>query len=282
MPAPKELDPSKSLEALFGLKLRKLRMRTGWTQRELGAKVCTAHSRIAQFELGKETPPEEVCVALDAVLGADGDLIELWTHVKRTPFPDWAQRFIELEARACAMHKYTAHTVPGLLQTETYAREVLRVGLPWLAPDAIEEKTQARLARQSLLSGPEPPLLWAVLDEAVIRRPVAGAAAMREQLAYVIECAQAPNVEIQVLPYSAGAHSAMDGTLTLLSFESMPDVAYLEGGHHGELVEDRAAVARHSHRYDLVQAMALPPAASTALIREAMEGFSACAPEGST
>ncbi|WP_229920713.1 helix-turn-helix domain-containing protein, partial [Streptomyces avidinii] len=97
MPAPKELDPSASLAALYGAKLRKLRIRAGLTQRQLGDKIPIAHSRIAQFELGNEVPPEDVNGKLDVLLDADGDLIDLWGHIKRTPYPDWARRYMNLE-----------------------------------------------------------------------------------------------------------------------------------------------------------------------------------------
>ncbi|MGW6614527.1 helix-turn-helix domain-containing protein [Streptomyces erythrochromogenes] len=273
MPAPKELDPSASLAALYGAKLRKLRIRAGLTQRQLGDKIPIAHSRIAQFELGNDTPPEDVNVKLDGLLGADGDLVDLWGHIKRTPYPDWAQKFMAYEARASAMHKYMAHSVPGLLQTEAYARELLRLGLPWCTGAEVEEKVAARMERQALLQSKQPPLLWVVLDEAVIRRPVGGGPVMREQLARVAEAAMTPRIEIQVLPFAAGGHSAMGGSLTVLSFENGPDVAYLEAGHSGELVEDRAMVAQHSYRYDLVHAQGLSPEASTALIRKAMKEF---------
>ncbi|MET9953421.1 helix-turn-helix transcriptional regulator [Streptomyces sp. NPDC006339] len=271
MPAPKQLDPSASLPALYGAKLRKLRAAAGLTQRQLGAKVPIAHSRIAQFELGKEIPPEDVDAKLDKFLGADGDLTDLWGHIQRTPFPDWAGRFMEYESKAVAMHKYVAASVPGLLQTPEYAREVLRQGQPWCTPEEIETKVVARMKRQSLLRRRRPPLLWVVMDEAVIRHSVGGSAVMREQLNLVAEAAKAPFIEIQVLPFSVGAHPAMGGSLTVLSFENRADVAYLEAGHSGELVEDKAMVARHSYRYDLVHAQALSPEASTALIQQAME-----------
>ncbi|MGW3563198.1 helix-turn-helix domain-containing protein [Streptomyces sp. NPDC000941] len=276
MPAPKELDPSTSLAALYGVKLRKLRLRAGWTQRELGAKVPIGHSRIAQFELGKEIPPEDVNDVLDAVLGADGDLCDLWEHVKKTPLADWARKFVEYEARANAMRKFMVQYVPGLLQTEAYARELLRLGHPWCTASEIEEKVRARLDRQSLLASQMPPFLWVVLDESVLRRSVGGPAVMREQLARLVEAASAPNIEIQVLPFSAGGET-LGGSLTWLSFENAPDVVYLEGVS-GELVENGAAVRRLSHRYDLVRAMALPLASSTALIQQAMEDFNRCEP----
>ena len=274
MPAPKKLDPSASLTALYGAKLRKLRLRAGWTQRELGARVHLAHSRIAQFELGKETPAEEISQALDAVLKADGDLHDLWTHARRTPFPDWARKLVEYQTKATAIHHYTAHVIPGLLQTRAYALELLRFGMPWCRDTELEEQVAARLNRQRLLQRPSPPLLWVILDEAVLRRPVGGPAVMREQLAQVLACSEQPHIQVQVLPFSAGTHSALGGSLMLLSFEKTGDVAYLEGAASGELVEDSTRVAQHSYRFDIVQSLALPPAASTVLIREAMESYS--------
>ncbi|MFI9305233.1 helix-turn-helix domain-containing protein [Streptomyces triculaminicus] len=278
MPAPKELDPSTSLAALYGAKLRKLRVRAGWTQKELGDRIPIAHSRIAQFELGKETPTRDVSGQLDKLLGADGDLSDLWDHLKRFPFSDSTRKHMEYEQRAVAIHKYLAHCVPGLLQTEAYAREIMRVAQPWCTADEIEEKVAARLARKTVLVKADAPLLWVVLDEAVIRRPIGGFSVMREQLAYVLEASQAPNVEVQVLPFAAGAHPALGGSLTLLSFDNAPDLAYLEGDAWSEMVRDRKAVARHSHRYDLVHAAALPPAASISSLEKAMEEFSTCTP----
>lgn len=282
MPAPKELDPSVSLEALYGAKLRKLRVRAGWTQRELGDQVPIAHSRIAQYELGKEVPTETVSSRLDKLLGADGDLHDLWQHIKRFPFPDSMRKHLECEAKATAIHKYLAHCVPGLLQTEAYAREVMRVAQPWCTADEIEEKVAARIARKSILVKEAPPLLWSVLDESVIRRPIGGLAVMREQLAYVVEASAAPNVEVQVLPFAAGAHSVLGGSLTLFSFDNAPTLAYLEGHSSGELVRDRKAVARYSHRYDLVHAAALSPTASVRWIEKAIEEFSTCRPSEPT
>ncbi|MFJ3913076.1 helix-turn-helix domain-containing protein [Streptomyces vinaceus] len=127
MPAPKELDPSASLAALYGAKLRKLRNRAGLTQRQLGDKIPIAHSRIAQFELGNDVPPEDVNSKLDVLLDAGGDLIDLWGHVRRTPFPDWVQKFMACEAKAIMMRKFS-QVIPGLAQTEAYARAVLGAG----------------------------------------------------------------------------------------------------------------------------------------------------------
>lgn len=154
MPAPKELDPSASLAALYGTKVRKLRMRAGWTQRELGDRIPVAHSRIAQFELGNETPPEDVNGKLDVLLGADGDLVDLWVHARRTPFPDWAQMFMTYEAKSRMMRKFS-QIIPGLAQTEAYARAVLQAGQIYDDGDP-EAKVRARLERQAVLQRADP------------------------------------------------------------------------------------------------------------------------------
>ncbi|WP_030677313.1 Scr1 family TA system antitoxin-like transcriptional regulator [Streptomyces rimosus] len=269
MPAPKELDPSTSLEALYGVKLRKLRSRAGWTQQELGDKVPIAHSRIAQFELGNESPTKDVSDALDVLLGADGDLSDLWEHIQRTPFPNWSRKYMRLEAKAIKMRKYMAHTVPGLLQTEAYARELLHAARPNVA---VEELLAARLDRQKLLAVGNPPTLWVVLDEAVLRRQVGSASIMRAQLAHLLRAQEASErVVVQVLPFRQGAHPAMGGSITVLSFRHRSDVVYLEGSHSGELVEQPEQVAGYELAFDHLQAQALSQRASVDLIRTVME-----------
>ncbi|MGW1200761.1 helix-turn-helix domain-containing protein [Streptomyces sp. NPDC002536] len=254
--------------------MRKLRIRAGWTQRQLGDMIPIAHSRIAQYELGNEIPTKDVSDQLDKLLGADGDLRDLWDHIKRFPPTDAYRKYKDYEARAAAIHKYLAHCVPGLLQTPAYARELMRHALPWCGPGEIEEKVAARMARQAVLARDVPPLLWAVLDEAVIRRWVGGAAVMREQLGRLLEAAASPNVEVQVLPFAAGCHAAMGGSVTVLSFDNSPDVVYLEGSPSlTGIVRDRREVAQHSYRYHLVHAAALSTTASIKHIEMAMEEF---------
>lgn len=271
MPAPKELDPSASLSALYGAKLRKLRIRAGWTQRELGARVPIAHSRIAQFELGNETPPADVNAKLDALLGADGDLIDLWGHVRRTPFPDWARRYMSLEPQAVKIQKYLAHTVPGLLQTEAYARALLTIARPSVGTK-LDQMLAARLERQDLLVRPDPPVFWTILDEAALWRRVGGRDTMRQQLNHLVEVVnRSPNITVQVLPFDQGEHPVLGGSLTVLSFNGRPDVAYMESSHSGELVESRDLVAEFVLGFDQLRAQALPPRESADLIRSVME-----------
>ncbi|MFB7254328.1 helix-turn-helix domain-containing protein [Streptomyces nojiriensis] len=278
MPAPKELDPSASLAALYGSKLRKLRIRAGLTQRQLGDKIPIAHSRIAQFELGNEVPPEDVNGKLDVLLDADGDLIDLWGHIKPTPYPQFARRFMDLEAKASKMLKYLAQVVPGLLQTESYARAQMRIGSPRETEAQIDEWVRGRLERQRILRSSSPPLLWCILDEAVLRRPIGGPLVMAEQLVHLIAWAQTPHVVVQVLPFAAGGHPMLMGSLSILSFSRGPDVVYVEGSHSGELLKSTDEVARYALAYDLLQANALPPDKSLAVIHGFMEEYQACEP----
>ncbi|MEU2564034.1 helix-turn-helix transcriptional regulator [Streptomyces longispororuber] len=273
MPAPRELDPTTSLAALYGAKLRKLRLRAGWTQRQLGDRVPIAHSRIAQYELGNETPTKEVSDALDRLVGAEGELSDLWEHVQRESIPDWARKYVELEAKASVIRKYQAHTVPGLLQAKGYAWALLGMAHADRGGE-LEKAVQARLVRQTILTRPGPPVLWAILDEAVLCRPVGGAAIMRDQLAHLLRITEElKRVTVQVLPFERGEHLLMGGSATVLSFPRRPDVAYLEGSHTGELVEGANSVAEYALAFEHLVARALRPEESADLIRSVMEGL---------
>ncbi|MDT9683266.1 helix-turn-helix transcriptional regulator [Streptomyces sp. TRM76323] len=273
MPTAKALDPSESLSALFGARLRKLRTRAGLTQRQLGAMIPIAHSMIARFELGTETPTQQVVEALDRLLHADGDLVDLWLHVVRTPIPDWARKYMLLERQAYKIQTYSAHSVHGLLQTRAYARALLTAAVPSVG-NRLEDLLEARLDRQATLYHDEAPVLWVILDESVIRRPIGGRAVMQEQLGHLLSVSEAlANVTLQVLPYDRGAHPVLGGSLTVLSFYNRSGVAYRENSHSGELIEHAGKVAQCALAFDHLLAQALSPQASARLIRTVMEDF---------
>ncbi|WP_406474751.1 Scr1 family TA system antitoxin-like transcriptional regulator [Streptomyces sp. NBC_01615] len=259
--------------ALFGSRVRRLRTAAGMTQAELGDKTHVVASRITQVERSSGAKPTlELARALDEVLGADGLLVDLWPYVYREAFPDWSRSFMAYSARAVSIRQYAAHVVPGLLQTKDYARAVLSVGLSLKDEQHLEERVSARLGRQARLIEPDRPELWVILDEAVLRRPIGGQAVMRAQLARLLEAAAEPHITLQVLPFDQGAHDVMGGSLTLLTLPDDTDVAYTEGAHHGQLVEDPAEVERYKLSYDRLRAAALPPLMSLDMIRSAMEG----------
>ncbi|MFJ2832583.1 Scr1 family TA system antitoxin-like transcriptional regulator [Streptomyces sp. NPDC087263] len=262
------------MAALFGSRVRRLRTAAGLTQAELGEKAHVVATRITQVERASGAKPTlELARALDEILGADGLLVDLWPYVYREAFPDWSRAFMAHSERAIAIREYGAHLVPGLLQTEDYARAVLSVGLSLQGEEHLEERVSARLGRQSRLTAPDRPELWVVLDEAVLRRPVGGWAVMRAQLTRMLDAASERHITVQVLPFDQGEHDLMGGSLTILELPDGSEVAYPEGAHYGQLIEDPAEVRRFSLFYDRLRAAALPPLMSLDMIRSAMEGI---------
>ncbi|MFE1455604.1 Scr1 family TA system antitoxin-like transcriptional regulator [Streptomyces sp. NPDC058735] len=260
------------MAALFGTRVRRLRTAAGLTQAELGARVHVVSTRITQIERASGAKPTlELARALDAALGAEDLLVELWPYVYREAFPDWSRKFMEYSERAVAVREYAAHVVPGLLQTEDYARAVLSVGRTLGSKEQLEERVALRMGRQERLNGPERPELWVVLDEAVLRRMVGGHAVMRQQLARLLGDAAETHITVQVMPFDQGEHDVMGGSLTLLTMPDGSEIAYTEGAHHGQLIEDPDGVRDLALTYDRLRAAALPPLMSLDMIRSVME-----------
>ncbi|WP_435836699.1 helix-turn-helix domain-containing protein [Streptomyces albus] len=267
-----QLDPTVSMAALFGSRLKWYREQRGWTQAQLASKVYVSQSRVAQVERATGArPTAELARALDEAVGANGLLIDLWPHVYRESFPDWTRRFMELAAKAVVIREYAAHTVPGLLQTEAYARAVLGVGRTLTGPQQLEERVALRMGRQERLKKPDAPTLCLVLDESVLARPVGSGRTMRQQ---VLRLRQACNQHtVQVLPFESGEHPMMGGSLTLLTMPDGLEVAYTEGADHGQLFEEPEDVASFTRTYDQLRAVSLPPAMSARMIADAVEGY---------
>ncbi|OAA26676.1 Helix-turn-helix domain-containing protein [Frankia sp. EI5c] len=198
-----------------------------------------------------------------------------WWQAYSDVVPAWFEIYIGLEADASSISVYEPQLVHGLLQTADYARAVMRASLPEAPDDEIERRVTLRLDRQTRLRGEGPPRLWVILDEAVLRRPVGGAAAMRAQLEQIVRSAQLPNVTVQVLPFSVGAHAGLGSTFSVLGFadETDHDVVYIEKGAGSLYLERPAEIRRYRVRLDHLMASALSPADSVALIAEVSEGF---------
>ena len=267
------IDPSASMAALFGARVRRLRTAAGLTQAELGDRTHVVSTRITQIERASGAKPTlELARALDAALGAEDLLVELWPYVYREAFPDWSRKFMEYAERAVVIRQYAAHVVPGLLQTEDYARAVLGLDALLDGEEQLEERVSARMARQERLGSPDRPELCVILDEAVLRRPIGGHAVMRKQLARLLGAAEGRHTTVQVLPFDQGGHEAMGGSLTILFLPDGSEVAYTEGSDYGQLIEEPANVSRYKVIYDRLRAAALPPVMSLDMIRSAMEG----------
>ncbi|MFJ9816798.1 Scr1 family TA system antitoxin-like transcriptional regulator [Streptomyces sp. NPDC101151] len=273
MAGPKDLDPSSSPRALLGAELRHAREKAGMSQEELGHRLFVSGSFIGQLEAGTRRMQMEYARTLDEVLGTEDFFARNCKAVARSKYPDHFAEAAEAEAVASAIKEYAPLLIPGLLQTREYARAVFRAYRPTATEDVIDELLGARLERARILDDPTKPLLWAVLDEAVVRRATGGTAVMAEALRHVTTLVRQHRIIVQVLPFSAGAHAAMTGALTLMAFDGAPPLAFIEGPSMGRLEDDPPTVARHELTYDLLRASALSPRESLALIESAAEDY---------
>ncbi|MGH3328005.1 MAG: helix-turn-helix domain-containing protein, partial [Streptomycetales bacterium] len=187
-----------SVLGYFAAELRRHRTDVGLTQDQLGEAVSYSGALVGMVETARRAPGRDFAARCDEVLETGGALARIWPLITRETYPEWFRPFVELEAEATSILKYEVQVVPGLLQTEPYARAVLRAGRPRDTDEEIERHVAARLERQAVLAREAPPLLWAVLDEAVLRRPIGGHDVLRQQVAHLLERCQHPNVRLQV------------------------------------------------------------------------------------
>ncbi len=230
------------LRILLGSQLRMLREVKGITREEAGYAIRASGSKISRMELGRVSFKERDVTDLLKLYGVDEDetatLVELaiqanspgWWHKYGDVLPDWFQVYVGLEEAASLIRLYEVQFVPGLLQTADYARAVVRLGQPGAAPEEIERRISLRMGRQELLTKPGGPRLWAIVDEAALRRPIGGKEVMRAQLEQLILATEEPQVTLQVMPFRSGGHAAEAGAFTIMRFPEpdLPDVVYLE------------------------------------------------------
>ncbi|MGW2116729.1 helix-turn-helix domain-containing protein [Streptomyces zhihengii] len=261
------LDPSASPLDYYGYELRRQREAHGLKQSQLGDIIFCTGSLVGQIETTKRVPTRDFSERVDAALGTDGMFSRLVGLVLRSQLPHWFQPYAEMEATAAYISTYQAQLVYGLLQTEAYARAVLATGMP----DDLEGLLAARMERQRILEREQPPLAWAVLDEAVLHRPIGGRAVMREQLARLLEFRDHRWMRVQVLPNVAGEHTSLDGAFNLLRFDQDPDIIYTEDLISGHMTANPETIREATRRYAHLQAAALSVEDSAALIGRVME-----------
>nr|WP_077966764.1 DUF5753 domain-containing protein [Streptomyces tsukubensis] len=229
-------------------------------------------------ETATRLPLPPMSEKLDMAFGT-GELFQgLWVILKRERTPKRFDHCLELEAKSARIQEFGASLVPGLLQTEAYMRALFRAGNPGVDAERLDGLVAARLSRQEMLRSDNPPELWAILDEAVLHRPVGGPIVMHDQLSALLPLMNASRTTIQVIPFEQGEYAMMNGTLILLTLHDNSTTVYREGGGDGEIFDDRDTVLRRQHQYDLMKACALPPKASAALIEAAMEKYKPCEP----
>lgn len=243
------------------------------TLEQLASVVMSSRSQLSRIETAQMMVPRELPALLDVAFGTDGIFGKLYGVAKNEAHPNRYRRRMELESLARSIDCYAGQMVPGLLQTEEYAYALLRVGYPKAKLEKIKELVDARLSRQNVLVGEGAPILSAILDEAVVRRPIGGRAVMRAQLARLAETTHTENCLIQILPYEHGEHALMGGTLNLLELEDGTKLAYEESIGSGQILEDEEKARDRREAYDLLKAYALSPKDSAAFILEVMRGL---------
>jgi transcriptional regulator with XRE-family HTH domain len=231
------------LRMLLGAQLRRLREASGVTREGAGWEIRSSESKISRMELGRVGFKERDVADLLSLYGVTDAtereaLLKLardanspgWWHRYGDVLPSWFQSYLGLEAAAALIRSYEVQFVPGLLQTPEYARAVVLLGHRGAGADEIDRRVSLRMQRQELLRRPRPPQLWAVVDEAALRRPIGGPQVMHDQLTALIEATRASHVRLQIIPFDAGGHAAAGGAFTILRFgdQDLPDIVYIE------------------------------------------------------
>jgi transcriptional regulator with XRE-family HTH domain len=262
------------LRMLLGAQLRRLREAKGISREEAGYLIRASESKISRMELGRVGFKERDIADLLALYGITRQderaaLLELARQAK-TPgwwqrygdiLPGWFQTYLGLEEAASLIRTYEVQFVPGLLQTQDYARAVIAYGNPDAPAEEIERRVSLRLQRQQLLSRSNGPQLWAVVDEAALRRPMGSPEVMAAQIESLIKSSELPNVTLQVLPFHVGAHSAEAGAFTILRFPEpdLPDVVYTEQLTGALYLDKREEVDAYMATVDRLSVESAPP-----------------------
>jgi transcriptional regulator with XRE-family HTH domain len=270
------------LRVVLGKRLAELRENAGLSYEQAARALDVTHAtirRMEKAEVGLKLPYVEKLLGTYGVTDpeeVEGFLVLAreanrrgWWHRYRDVLPEWFSAFVSLEGEARVIRAYEPHYVPGLLQTPDYARAVLRAGSPNASDEMVERALALRLERQALLTRERtPPLLWVVMDETVLRRPIGGPAVMRAQTDRLIEACGMPNVRLQVMPFAAGPHPAMYGPFHIFRFElpELPDIVCVESLVGAVYVDTRDDVSTFLEALDRMCAQAAPAQSTEAVL----------------
>lgn len=277
------------LRILLGAQLRRLREGKGITRESAGWEIRSSGSKISRIELGRVSFKERDVADLLTLYGVMDEeertaLLSLarqanapgWWHHYSDVLPGWFQAYLGLEAASALIRTYEIQFVPGLLQTPEYARAVILLGHAGANREEIDRRVELRTHRQQILSRPRPPHLWAVIDEAVLRRPIGGPSVMRGQLEALIEAARRPNVQLQVMPFHRGGHAAAGGPFAILRFPEpeLPDVVYVEQLTSALYLDKRDDVDHYAMAMERVCVDAEPPSETPTILGKLLREMS--------
>ncbi|MFE7661112.1 MULTISPECIES: helix-turn-helix domain-containing protein [Streptomyces] len=270
----KELDPEKSPGAAFGQRLRTLRDERGWTQDELGERMGCSGAHISAVETGRRPPTQRFAKTVDKVFGT-GDRFERQSRaLRQTALLEGFPEYVTHEARAAEIRLYEVGVIPGLLQTQEYASALgdstVKRGVA--SREQADERIALAKQRQASLARTPPPLVFVVLDESCLLRPIGDSALMDAQFTRLVEFAELPNTVLQVAPFGIGVRRPMTLPVTVLTMPERSLMSYAESANRGHLERDSASVLPILADYHQLQAEALPRAASVAMISQLRKG----------
>ncbi|MFC3980670.1 helix-turn-helix domain-containing protein [Streptosporangium jomthongense] len=273
MPAPKKLDPNpKTPLAALGLALRRYREASGFTQEQLADRVSYSHSQVGQVERAGRRPSEMFIQQCDQVLGTKGALIDMFKEVvaEVRGAPTWFRSWMEVEALAASIQSWEPLVVPGLLQTAEYAHAVIS-GNVMTNEEQVEELTKLRMGRQSILQTSNAPLLWVVMDETVLMRPIGGKDVMRRQVERLLEAVKSPRIRVQIVPVAQGSTYGLLGGFVIAQIPGEADKVYLESPGMARITDAPEIVREISANYSSLRSEAESQRGSISIMKEMLK-----------
>ena len=251
----------------FAAELRAQRTARGWTQVELGRQIGYSGSFVSDVERGERAPSDDYAQRCDETFELPGTFVRLYEDLRRNAYPPFFAPVLPYEREADTIHGWSLGAVPGLLQTERYARSIIRAGRPRDDEESIQRTVDARMERQQILAKPKPPLLWCVMHEGILRNAIGNQEIMGEQVGKLIKAAEAPGIVLQVLPFTAHEQAGTEGPIWIFERPGGSAVAYTERYGGGRLIEGQDEVAHLSVVMGMLRAAALSPGESLHLMR---------------
>ncbi|WDZ90211.1 helix-turn-helix transcriptional regulator [Nocardiopsis sp. HUAS JQ3] len=277
------------LRILLGTQLRRLRQEKGISRHDAGYAIRASHAKISRMELGQvsfkrrdvddllklygvdRADQREALLGLVSSANAQG-----WWHKYGDVLPNWFGVYVGLEEAASVIRTFEVQFVPGLLQSEDYARSVIRLSRTATSDEDVDSRVQMRMRRQRRFVEPDAPRLWAVIDEAVLHRPYGDTRVMRGQIEHLVEMARRPNITLQIATFAMGGHPAAGGPFSILRFPTpqLPDVVYLEQLSSALYFDKYDDTHRYAQTMDHLATQAPPPSATEEILRGFLERYS--------